>query len=185
MDTSPSTDDFLWNERLYVLAKAETSSLYHRKRERFFALCDRLSKASSLIAGTAAFSSLVATAEAKSVAGLFVAISTLPGLVLAWNDRARLHAELAQKYLIIEAEIALAGKRNFTEDQLNGWLARLITIEISEPPTLTVLIAYCYNQILITNDRQNEVIEISFWQRFFMHICDMDFDWISPSRNKK
>lgn len=114
-----------------------------------------------------------------------MAISTLPGLVLAWNDRARLHAELAQKYLIIEAEIALAGKRNFTEDQLNSWLARLITIEISEPPTLTVLIAYCYNQILITNDRQNETTRISFWQRFFMHICDMDFDWMSPSRKKK
>lgn len=177
--------DYLWEQRLYVLEKAETSTLYHRKRERFFALCDRLSKAGSLIAGSAAFSSLLATAQEKSIAGLFVAISTLPGLVFAWNDKARLHSELAQKFLLIEAEIAAIGKSKFTEDHLNDWLARLITIEISEPPTLTVLIAYCTNQVLISNGKQKDVTKISFWQRVFMQIWDMDFVWEAPSRPKK
>ncbi|MQA38629.1 hypothetical protein [Rugamonas aquatica] len=170
-------DDFLWSERLYVQYRAELSTLYHRKRERFFALCDRCSKAASLIAGTAAFSSLLPTAEAKAWAGVVVAASTMPGLVMAWNDRARLHGELAQKFLAVEAEIVAKGKRDFTESDLNTWLAKILAIEASEPPTLGGLTAVCHNQLATSNGNPESIVKISKIKRFFMHIFDMEIAW--------
>ena len=133
-----STDDFLWGERQYVQYRLDLSVRYHRKRERFFALCDRLSKAVSLIAGTAAFSTLLPDARDKSIAGLFVALGAMPALVLSWSDKARLHADLAQKFLALNAEIVKVGKRKFTEDQLNDWHSRVLGVEASAPPTLSV-----------------------------------------------
>lgn len=169
--------DFLWNERLYVQYRAELSTLYHRKRERFFALCDRCSKAASLIAGTAAFSSLLPSADAKAWAGVVVAAATMPGLVMAWNDRARLHGELAQKFLAVEAEIVSKGKRDFTEADLNTWLAKLLAIEAGEPPTLGGLVAVCHNQLATSNGNPESVVRISRIKRFFVHIFDMDVAW--------
>ena len=169
--------DFLWDERLYVQYRAELSTLYHRKRERFFALCDRSSKAASLIAGTAAFSSLLPSAEAKAWAGAVVAAATMPGLVMAWNDRARLHGELAQKFLAVEAEIVAKGKRDFTESDLNTWLAKLLAIEASEPPTLGGLTAVCHNQLATSNGNPESIVKISGLKRFFIHIFDMQIKW--------
>jgi hypothetical protein len=177
---STEYQDWLWNERLFVQYRAELSTLYHRKRERFFALCDRCSKALSLIAGTAAFSSLLPTAEAKAMAGLVVALATLPGLVMAWGDKARLHADLAQKFIAIEAEIVAAGKSNFTEDQLNTWLAKILAIEAAEPPTLGGLTAVCHNQLSIANGHLDKVVKLSWIERWFVHVFDMQPAWPAP-----
>lgn len=176
-ESDSSDDDFLWGERQYVEYRVELSIRYHRKRERFFALCDRWSKAVSLIAGTAAFSTLLPDARDKSIAGLFVAIGAMPALVLSWSDKARLHADLAQKFLTLNAEIVRVGKRKFTEDQLNEWHAKVLGIEASEPPTLSVLEAICHNDIVDSFGEPEKKINLTRSQKFFMHIFDFNLDW--------
>jgi hypothetical protein len=100
-ELSPEFKDWLWDRRCYNVYRAELSTVYHRKRERFFALLDRCSKTLSLVAGTAAFSTYLASPEAKSFAGLVVAFATLPGLAFGWSDKARLHADLAQNVRLL------------------------------------------------------------------------------------
>lgn len=176
-DLDSSADDFLWEERQYIQYRVELNVRYHRKRERFFALCDRWSKAVSLIAGTAVFSTLLPSAEAKSIAGLCVALGAMPALVLAWGDKARLHAELAQKFLVLEAEIIKVGKRKFTEDQLNDWHSKVLGIEASEPQALSVLEAICHNGIMDSLDEPERKIRLNWFQKLFMHIFDFNLDW--------
>jgi hypothetical protein len=172
-----SDEDFLWNERRYVNYRVELNVRYHRKRERFFALCDRWSKAFSLIAGTAAFSSLVPSPKGKSIAGLIVALSAMPALVFSWSDKARLHADLAQKFLALEAEIVKVGKRNFTEDQINEWHSKILTIEASEPPGLSVLEAICHNSIMDSLGEPERKIKLNWFKKSLMHFIDFNVDW--------
>lgn len=181
-EVDSSADDFLWSERDKVRYRVELSVRYHRKRERFFALCDRCSKAVSLIAGTAAFSSLLPTADAKSTAGLVVALGAMPALVMAWGDKARLHGELAQKFLAIEAEIVRVGKRKFLEEHLNEWQAQLLGLEALEPPTLAALEALCHNYVMDSYGERERKIPLEWWHRLFMHIFDFDIDWSNAEK---
>jgi hypothetical protein len=174
---------YLWKRRYAELYRAELSGLYHRKRERFFALLDRGGKALSLIAGTAAFSSLLASADDKALAGLGVAISTLPGLVFAWSDKARQHGELAQKFIQVQAEIVGAGERSFTEEQVDAWSANLRRLEASEPPTLTGLVRLCQNQLAFAAGDYDSVHPLG-WKRYFVHFWDMTLD-SPPVASKK
>jgi hypothetical protein len=167
------SENYLWKKRHAVLYHAELSSLYHRKRERFFALFDRGSKAFALIAGTAAFSSLLETAEAKSYAGLVVALVTIPGLVFGWADKARLHSDLAQKFTQIQAEIAQAGERDFTEQQLNEWSAKLRLIEATEPPALSALVKHCQNQLAAASGEKDKITSLSWSERWLGQIFDI------------
>lgn len=156
-----------------VMYRAELSGLYHRKRERFLALCDRCGKAIALVAGTAAFSAILSTPEMKSLAGLVVAGATLPGLILAWADKARLHSELAQKYIMIQAEIVGTPGDDLTERKICDWDARLRQIEAAEPPTLTALVRLCQNQLAIAAGQNDRHFGLTRFERLFAQVFDM------------
>src|ERR1700688_2506844 len=132
-DTEQSEELIQYRKELRhaALYRAELSVLYHRKRERFLALCDRVGKGIALVAGTAAFSSLLESSSAKAAMGSVVAAATLPGLVFAWADKARLHSELAQKYIGLIAEITAKGERHYTEEDCFDWQARLRALEVN------------------------------------------------------
>lgn len=140
-DRDPQT---LVHETMY---RAELFSLYHRKRERFLALCDRVGKAVALVAGTAVFSSILSSADMKAWAGLAVIVAALPGLVLECADKARLHSDLAQKYILIQADIVGTPEAGLTDARICDWEAQLWQIEAAEPPTLTALVRLCQNQL--------------------------------------
>jgi len=168
--TQPTGDEES-TEQHKLIYRAQMSRLYHRKRERFFALLDRYSKAFSLIAGTAVFSSLLTTLEAKSFAGLAVAICTLPSLVFAWSDKSRLHSELAAEYVNIEADIASKGILEW--GSIDIFKSRLIAIAAKEPPELSALIRQCQNELAIAAEQTDKVFSLTLLERMFIHLFDM------------
>lgn len=135
--------------RRNLLDGVQLSAIYHRKRERFLALCDKVSKIIALVSGSAAFSTFLKTADAKAAAGLIVAAVTLPDLVFSWADRARLHGEFAQKYGNLEADIESVSTENLTDINLSEWKSSLSRIEAGEPPTLSALTRICQNQMAL------------------------------------
>lgn len=166
-------EEWLLKTREFITHRTQLSMLYHRKRERFYALLDRWAKAGSLVAGTAAFSSLLVTADAKAVAGLLVAIATLPGLVFAWNDKARMHAEFAQKFALIEAEVVADGWDNLTSEKFDRWLSRIITIEATEPLVMFTLLMLCKNQIAMNKYDPETIVVISRFRRWTANWFDL------------
>lgn len=163
--------DDQWKAQYELTYLCQMSRLYHQKRERFFALLDRFSKAFSLLSGTAAFSSLLATPESKALAGLAVALFTLPSLVFAWSDKARLHGELAAMYAHIESEIAAEGTLEW--HRIDAFKARVLALDAKEPPSLSALVRLCQNELALAAGQPDKVSPLTQTERIFVHLFDM------------
>lgn len=159
-----------WAKRHELLYTVQMNRLYHQKRERFFALMDRGGKALSLIFGTAAASSLLPTPEAKAFAGAVVAAATMPGLVFAWADKSRLHAELAADYARLEAEVVAAGVMDAAS--IDAIFAKSIQLGTKEPAGLSALIRLCQNEMAVAAGQPDKVYPLSWYERWFVHLFD-------------
>lgn len=160
-----------WQKRFDIVYKCQLSSLYHRKRERFYSLLDKISNALALIAGTSAMSELLPSAQAKAIAGAIVAAVTLPGIVFTWADKARAHALLASKFIALESEIIGAGI--LTSSQLDKFSEQALKLEVEEPPQLSALTRLCQNEIAFAMGEKGSINKLSFRERLFAHFIDM------------
>lgn len=61
--------DYYWSRRHEILWRISLSTLYHRRRERFFDTWDRVVKAVSIIGGSAALAKLGAVPAFASLGG--------------------------------------------------------------------------------------------------------------------
>ena len=168
-------DEELYNELHYTKERIEISILYHRKRERFFALCDRVAKACALVSGTAAFQALRSSTDhdGNTWALVIVLAFTLPSLLslcFGWGDMARKHASLAESFSRLIASIS--GTCNPTEKDLHEWNSQIGMIEAGEPAALTCLVSICQNQIAIAAGQFDKVSRLKWYQRWFAHFFD-------------
>ncbi len=157
------SEKYLWNKRDTHLHTARVSTLYHRKRERFFDLLDKCTKAATVLAGASLLSELVKdhlpfVAACISGAGLL-------SLVFGYSDRKQRHRELAESFALLCAEIEEAGEKSFTEAQLDVWAARIWSINAKEPPTLRSLAIICQNEISIADGHPAAVVPVSWYRR--------------------
>jgi len=169
-----SWDDECWEERERLVYIAQMNHLYHRRRERFLAGLDRWSKALALIAGSAAASVLLDSEVSKAWAGFAVACVTLPALVFAWSDRARLHSDLAAQYTALEADIEGAGVFQWAD--IDALKARLVKIGSKEPPELATLLVCVQNEMAVAAGQRDKVVQVGFWRRVFKDFFSMPFD---------
>lgn len=163
---------YLWGKRHSVLYRCELSYLYHRKRERFFALLDRSANIVALIAGSAALSELLPAAGQKAWAGAVVAAATIPQLMLGWAELARRHSSVAARFKSLEADIVGAGERDFTEEDVKSWDRRVRLIETEEPPALASLVELCQIELQAAVGTTPQPMQ--WWRRWLSHIFSMD-----------
>ncbi len=135
-----------WKRRSDLMYQTELSSLYHRKRERFFDLCDRFAKAVAIIGGSAAISRVADGPVLMVIAALIAATSAF-SLVFSFSERARKHSELAREFCELGAKIAREGETDFSEKHLAEWDAAIRMLEAAEPATLGALVLLCQNQL--------------------------------------
>lgn len=172
-------DDDCWDERERLIEEAQVNHLYHRKRERLFASLDRWSKVLALIFGSAAATDLMATADAKALAGLIVAVASLPAIILNWSDKSRLHSELAAEYAHLEADVEGAGV--IDREAIGGFTSKMIRIRAKEPPELAALLLSCQNELYVANDQPEMVVSLG-WRRYFMHFLSLP---VPPEKMKQ
>ena len=162
--------DSNWELRHEIIQKCRISALYHRKRERFFALCDKLSVSLSLIAGASATTDLLGTADAKAIAGAVVVLVTMPSIVFAWTDKSRLHGLLASKFIALEADIEGAGV--LEEAALHKFKERALKLDMEEPAQLSALTRICQNELSFASGNESNMKKIKFIERKFAHFFD-------------
>lgn len=169
-----SWEDDCWIAREQIIYIAQMNHVYHRRRERFLAGLDRWSKALALIAGSAAASALLASEASKAWAGFIVACVTLPALVYAWSDRARLHSELAAQYTELEADIERSGILGWSD--IDGFKARLVKISSKEPPELATLLVCVQNEMAVAAGQADKVVHVGWIRRLLKDFLSMPFD---------
>ncbi|MDK3025594.1 hypothetical protein QO239_23650 [Cupriavidus taiwanensis] len=164
-------DDEVWASRHQLLCRCWISRIYHQKRERFYDMCDALTKAISVIGGTAAVSKL-AGADFMVLAGAAITVTSTASLVLGYAKKARSHADLAKAFTDLEARIV--GKGVFDEAQANAFQAEIVKIEIAEPRSLGALVRICQNELAFAQGHPDMVKPVRLWQRLFAHFYDFD-----------
>lgn len=169
------TADYLWEKRHATLYRIELSTLYHQKRERFFALCDKLGNAVGVIGGSAALASLSNPGLLAWIA-LAITIISSAALVLGFSDRSRRHADLAQSFRQLEAAILEHGERDFSEQDISTWESRVRMLESSEPPALGALVVLCQNELARAQGHDSHVVKMSWTQRMLAHFFDFSVE---------
>lgn len=171
--TTEAVADHLWEMRHQTLYRSQLSAQYHRRRERFYDWLHRSSLAVALFSGSAAFAAAAHPALVQT-AGALVALATLVALVFGFSDKARLHAQLAEQFKRIEAEVYRAGDYDYTEAQINEWRARIAHAEAQEPPMLRPLVVLCQNDLAVSAGQYGRVRPLPLHQRVLAHFVDFD-----------
>lgn len=145
------------------------SARYHNRRRRFFDNMHRLKTALSLLAGSAAMVAIMATTKNDNIALAASAIVTFVStidLVVGSTTRARLHADLARRFIDLERAITLAKDQN--EADIQEWTAQRLLIEADEPPILRVLDILCQNELLLAMGyERTELYGVPWHKRWF------------------
>ena len=159
-----------WTHRFEIIYKCRLSALYHRKRERFFALCEKITTAISLIAGAGAMTDLLDTVTLKAYAGAVVVLFTMPSIVFSWGDKSRSHALLASKFISLESEIEGGGILG--DFKLNKFHEIVLRLDMEEPPQLSLLTRICQNEISYSSGQFEKITQIHWLKKKFAHFFD-------------
>ncbi|KWE95260.1 hypothetical protein WL80_08755 [Burkholderia ubonensis] len=159
------------NRRHDLLYRCLLSRIYHQKRERFFDMCDGLTKVVALVGGAASIARIAST-EQLSIFGAVITLSSALSLVVGYAKRARTHADLAKAFGDLEARIVAEG--SLSNERINQCQAEMLRIEMGEPRTLGALVRICQNEIAAARGKHQDIRRVSLWQRLFAHLYDFD-----------
>ncbi len=165
--------EYRWGQRHAILHRAEISTLYHQKRERFFGAAERWTNFVSIVGGSAAFVAVAGSNDlAVKIAGAVVALSSASALIWQFGERARQHALLVQAFKRIEVDILSVPERAFTDEQLAAWGAAIRSAELSEPPAHSALVRICQNELAVAAAHPERVVRLRWHERWFAHFFD-------------
>lgn len=134
---------------------------YHRKRQRFFDLVDKGTKAITLVLGATLFGkhldSLNWVATGISALGLLA-------LVFGYGDRKQLHKELAEQAANLAANIEGQPARHLTVEGAAQWAAEYAKFCAKAPPPLKTLTLLCEREQSTLDGHLDHVKQPSFWR---------------------
>jgi len=164
--------DALWQRRHALLFNIAVSNNYHRKRQRFFDLLDKGTKAATVLVGASLMGEAVKRnlpLAAATVSGL-----GLLSLVFGYGDRKQAHKELAEAFMQLQAQIDLVGPAVYTEAQLCTWEADLVRITAKEPPNLRALVTICQNEQAVALGHPGVVHRLAWHKRMLANWISFD-----------
>lgn len=159
----PVTDEVV-NRRHELVYCCKLGTLYHRKRERFFDLCDKATKSATVVLGASLLASYVK--DSVPLVGAAVSALGLLSLVYGYTDKKQRHKELADSFSMLLAKVETAGL-DPTMEQLNQWHGEMHTISSKEPPSLGTLVVICQNEIAVAEGDLDAVKAIKPYKVFF------------------
>ncbi|MBX9935041.1 MAG: hypothetical protein K2Y10_00420 [Burkholderiaceae bacterium] len=173
MPEVPSTEDAqtdaIWGHRCGVLHKAWVQVRYHRHRQRFFDLADKITKSLTVLLGASLMGQwlkdyLPYVASAISALGLLA-------LVFGYSDRKQAHKELAEQAAALIDAIEQVPARELTAGKTSSWGASYARLCAKAPPPLRTLTLMCERE-QATADGHPDHIPLQPWRKRVMaDIC--------------
>lgn len=161
-EASRTTEDKAWADRWDALYKADVSARYHRRRQRFFDLTDKLTKALTVLLGATLMGSMLKDAQ-PLMASLISSLSLL-ALVFAYSDRKQAHKELAEGFINLIQQIEACPVNDLTEAKAAAWMAQATALDAKEPPALKTLVTLCEHDASVAAGHPDHVA-LPGWHR--------------------
>lgn len=170
-EVTPMQDEAseILNRRHELVYSSKLGFLYHRKRERFFDLCDKVTKSVTVLLGASLLGSFVK--DLVPLVGAIVSAIGLLALVFGYTDRKQRHKELADAYAELMARTEAIGQ-GITLAQLDLLHGELHKLNAKEPPTLGTLVVLCQNEIAIAEGHPDSVVKVSAYKQLFANWRD-------------
>ena len=153
-----------WTRRSGVMHKAWVQVRYHRRRQRFFDLVDKVTKSLTVLLGASLLGQslkdyLPLVASAISALGLLA-------LVFGYGDRKQAHKELAEQAAALVAAIEQVPAGEITEGNTAQWSADYVRLCAKAPPPLKTLSLICEREQSAA-DGNPENVKLQPWFRRF------------------
>ena len=159
---------YLWAQQYELTFGIRLSALYHGKRERFYALCERVCQAGAALLATTAFSQLMGSSEFGAWFALGAAIFSIAQLVFAYADRARDHAALVTEFKRLLSDIHKRPMR-LGEEDIQTFRGRVAELEAGERATLGALVIHCENELKQADGQIERIYPLTKVEMLFMH----------------
>lgn len=157
-----------WDDRSELLNWAYITYRYHRKRQWFFDLCDKVTQAASVIVGLAVVSGKTVS-DYLPVIGFAIAALGVLALVFGYSERKQSHRDIAEKARQLAGLIQPVRDADLTDDLIIQWEGMRTKIDILEPPNLKTLVAKCEWEQAIAEGHRNHVQCPPWWRQLHMH----------------
>jgi hypothetical protein len=149
MNTAPTTPedqrlDAMWGQRCATLSRAWVQVRYHRRRQRFFDLVDKFTKALTVVLGASLMGQYFLS-YLPELATLLTSLGFL-ALVFGYGDKKQLHKELAEQAAQLVAEIELVPVAGLSFDLTSAWAAAYARLIAKAPPALKALTLICEHE---------------------------------------
>ena len=155
---------------------------YHVRRRMFFDRLNLSASAISVIFGSAAMAAMIGglgQGWVTAAAGIVTIISTI-NLVVGSSRMARLHSDLARRFIELEKKITVMGAS--ADDAVRELCAARLDIEAEEPPILRVLDTLCHNELMTAMGYPpSQLIGVAWHQRLFAQLFDIADDKLAAA----
>jgi len=172
-----------WVRRHECIYKLQLSVLYHRKRERYFDMLERLLQTLVTASASGGVALLLAAQTDRSFALYFVAAAAVVSmfqLAYAPAARARQHAQLATDYQSLWSESIVLGEV-WSAQTCDTVQSKWLRIGTSSPPQLGALVVDCENEIAIAYGSRENVRVIPVYMHALKHIWNWNTTTLKKS----
>lgn len=163
IETTNELEVALWESRCETLFHVQVQLRYHRRRQRFFDLVDKITKSvSTVIAATLLGQSLKEYLPylASAVTGL-----GLLALVFGYGDRKQQHKELAEQAASLISAIVRVPASQLTEVNVAGFAADRANLLSKSPPPLKTLSVICEHEQACADGKPDHIHRPCFCKR--------------------
>ena len=157
----------LWERRHELLNWANITYRYHRKRQWFFDVLEKLTQAAVVGAGVAVAGKTVV--DQLPLLGGAIAFFGLLALVFGYSDKRQAYKELAQEAIQLVGDIQSTSFDALTESDLCAWQRTRACIDLKEPPNLKTLVAKCEWEQAVSEGHADCAPQVRWWQQAYMH----------------
>jgi hypothetical protein len=146
----------------------------------FFERFDLLTSAMSVIFGSATVFAVITVYKSLAVVvAAIVSVFSAVDLVVGAGKAARLHEDLAKRFISLERSLILH-KDEVSDQDVKRFSAERLEIEVDEPPIFRVLDSLCHNELLeAMGYSRKQFLKIAWYQRLFAQLIDICPDSIS------
>lgn len=155
--------DAYWALRCGTLRNAWVQVRYHRRRQRFFDMVDKLTKVVTVVLGASLMGQYFV--DVLPVMATAITAVGMLSLIFAYSDRKQQHKELAEQAANLVAAIEQVPVGELTPAKVAEWSAAYARLVAKSPPALKALSLICEQEQDVANGHPNELAAVGFFRR--------------------